>query len=139
MTTESRRANVIGLGLIGGSVAAALKARGWEVHVGLLSGGVNLERLRQGGATVHQLHVAGNYDPRLLSQISGVIGRVRPAIVQTWLPQMDISAGFLSSVRGVPWILSERSSNQDYLSLPKRLLRTAGFGHHLRTRWAQRC
>jgi prephenate dehydrogenase len=32
MTTERRRANVVGLGLIGGSVATALRARGWEVH-----------------------------------------------------------------------------------------------------------
>ena len=29
--TEPRRANVIGLGLIGGSIALALRARGWQV------------------------------------------------------------------------------------------------------------
>jgi glycosyltransferase involved in cell wall biosynthesis len=106
-------------------LANGLPARGWEVHVALLSGGVNLERLRESGAAVHQLQVAGNYDPRLLVAISRVIGRVRPALVQTWLPQMDIAAGLLSSIRGIPWILSERSSNQDYLSGSKRLLRTA--------------
>jgi prephenate dehydrogenase len=29
---EARRANVVGLGLIGGSVGRALRARGWRVH-----------------------------------------------------------------------------------------------------------
>ena len=29
---QPRRANVIGLGVIGGSVALALRARGWIVH-----------------------------------------------------------------------------------------------------------
>jgi glycosyltransferase involved in cell wall biosynthesis len=106
-------------------LASGLSARGWEVHVALLAGGVNLVRLQESGATIHQLQVAGNYDPRLLSQIFGVIRGVRPAVIQTWLPQMDIAAGWLSSMNGIPWILSERSSDQDYLSLPKRLLRTA--------------
>lgn len=32
MSTPRRRANVIGLGLIGGSVAAGLRQRGWRVH-----------------------------------------------------------------------------------------------------------
>ena len=32
MSQPQRNANVIGLGLIGGSVAAGLRQRGWSVH-----------------------------------------------------------------------------------------------------------
>ena len=32
MTSEQRSANVIGLGLIGGSIATGLRQRGWRVH-----------------------------------------------------------------------------------------------------------
>jgi glycosyltransferase involved in cell wall biosynthesis len=106
-------------------LARGLAAAGWEVHVALLFGGPYLQTLRRSGAVIHVMPVAHNYDPRLLMRIGRVIDAVAPAVVQTWMPLMDIAGGFVSSVKGVPWILSERSSNQDYLSPAKRLLRDA--------------
>lgn len=44
----SRSVNVIGLGLIGGSIAAALKQRGWEVHGVDRDPGVSREALERG-------------------------------------------------------------------------------------------
>jgi glycosyltransferase involved in cell wall biosynthesis len=105
-------------------LAGGLVLRGWEVHVALLVGGPYLRRLEGSGAMIHVMQVAHNYDPRMLLRIARLIDSVRPAVVQSWMPLMDIAAGFVSSMKGVPWLLSERSSNQDYLSPAKRLLRT---------------
>lgn len=106
-------------------LARGLAAGGWDVHVALLAGGPYLQTLERGGAVIHFMPVAHNYDPRLLMRISRVIDAVAPAVVQTWMPLMDVAGGFVSSLKGVPWILSERVSNQDYLSPSKRLLREA--------------
>ena len=106
-------------------LAGGLTSGGWEVHVALLTGGPHLKTLERSGAVIHVMAVSNNYDPRLFMKIGRVIDAVAPAVVQTWIPIMDIAAGFVSSIKGVPWILSERSSNEDYFSRAKRLLRRA--------------
>ena len=106
-------------------LARGLTVGGWDVHVALLAGGPYLQALELSGAVIHLMRVARNYDPRLLMAIGRVIDAVAPGVVQTWMPMMDIAGGFVSSIKGVPWILSERASNQQYLSRAKRLLRSA--------------
>jgi glycosyltransferase involved in cell wall biosynthesis len=91
-------------------LAAPLAARGWHVHVALSAGGPNLERLEAGGATIHKLAGTGNHDPQLAWQLGKVFKRLRPHVVQVWFVQMEILAGAMSEVFGVPWVISERSS-----------------------------
>jgi glycosyltransferase involved in cell wall biosynthesis len=79
------------------------------VHVGIVREGPNLPRLLDAGATVHRLHVATNYDPLLVARIVRLIRNVRPDVVQTWLPQMDVAGGIAARLTGTPWVLSERA------------------------------
>lgn len=106
-------------------LCGALPGLGWEVHVAMLHGGIHLNRLEKSGATIHRMRVSGNYDPRLLNEIAHAIDKVKPDVVQTWVPQMDIAGGAMATMKSIPWILSERASSADYLSAPKRVLRRA--------------
>lgn len=95
-------------------LARGLSERGVDVHVGILRGGPNLERLQHTGATVHWIPSGGNYDPFLLPRIVRLIRRVRPDVVQTWLTQMDVVGGLAALMTGTRWIVSERSSGAHY-------------------------
>jgi glycosyltransferase involved in cell wall biosynthesis len=89
-------------------LAAALPAHGWDVDVAILDRGVHLDRLERSGARLHFVPSSSNYDPMIPWRLGRVIRRVEPDLVQTWLPQMDIAAGFAALLRGVPWVVSER-------------------------------
>jgi glycosyltransferase involved in cell wall biosynthesis len=109
------------LGYLGG----ALTTIGWEVHVALLSGGPNLERLQMGGAVVHQVGARGNHDPAILAQLLGLMRRLQPDVVETWLPQMDILGGIAARLTRRPWILQERSGEPAYPPTLKHRARVA--------------
>src|SRR5262249_15075384 len=85
-------------------LAAGLIQMGWEVHVALLSGGPNLDRLQASGAMIHQMSCTSNYDPGIAWQLRRILHTIRPVLTQTWLPQMDILGGILSLMSGIPWI-----------------------------------
>jgi glycosyltransferase involved in cell wall biosynthesis len=95
-------------------LAGELRTLGWDVHVALLSGGPNLERLRAGGAVIHRLTARSNYDPAILGQLLRLMRRLRPDLVETWITQMDILAGAAARFTGLPWILRERSGEPAY-------------------------
>lgn len=90
-------------------LARGLRDLGCDVHVGIVKDGPNLPRLLDAGATVHRLRVLTNYDPLLVARIVRLIRRVRPDVVQTWLPQMDVAGGIAARLTGTPWVLSERA------------------------------
>jgi glycosyltransferase involved in cell wall biosynthesis len=104
-------------------LAAPLRDRGWDVHVALVADGPNLPRLLSGGASVHRLPVAGNYDPRLPVYLARVLRTVRPDLVQVWFIQMEVTGGLLAELAGIPWILSERSSAAGYSPTLKNRVR----------------
>jgi len=87
---------------------------GWDVHVAVIQGGPNLTRLEATGAAIHRLRAAGNYDPRIFSQLLGTIRRVKPDIVQCWLLQMEVAGGLASLLTGTPWVFCERASEEAY-------------------------
>jgi glycosyltransferase involved in cell wall biosynthesis len=95
-------------------LAAELPALGWDVHVALLRGGVNLERLTQAGPSIHRMRVAGHLDPRLPWRIASLVRSLRVDLVQTWLLQMDVAAGLAASCARVPFVLTERSTAAAY-------------------------
>jgi glycosyltransferase involved in cell wall biosynthesis len=47
-----------------------------------------------------------------------VIKNVSPALVQTWLPQMDIMGGIAALEAGIPWIVTERTAGIFYADIP---------------------
>ena len=88
--------------------------RGWSVHIGRRRGGVH-EKLIQGrDIKIHSLGDLKSIHPLLVSRTDKLIKSLRPDIVQTWLPQMDIVGGMTAIWNSVPWVLSERSSDKLY-------------------------
>ena len=104
-------------------LASGQRERGCEVHVGIFRDGINRERLERAGAVIHEILSTGNYDPRLVLRTMRLIRNVRPAIVQTWLTQMDVIGGAASIVTRTPWVISERSSAANYPRNAKHRLR----------------
>jgi glycosyltransferase involved in cell wall biosynthesis len=91
------------------ALAGGLRAAGCDVHVGIVSAGSNLAPVEAAGATAHRIRTNGNYDPLLPLRIAGLIRRVRPHVVQTWLTQMDVAGGLAAIATRTPWIISERT------------------------------
>ena len=96
---------------------------GWDVHVALVSGGPNMERLKQSGAAIHQLEARSNYDPGILFRLARTIDRVEPDLVQVWMLQMEILAAMAARYHRIPWIFSERCSEGAYPATLKYWLR----------------
>lgn len=110
-------------------LGSGLARSGWNVHVACFDEGENADRLRRAGVSLHRIPSAsssseewesgGVRDPRSLWRIGRLIGDVAPSLVQTWIPAMDILGGLAATVRGVPWVLSERSDPSRFPNLPK--------------------
>jgi len=105
-------------------VCQGLVDLGWEVHVALLRGGTNWERLRATGSIVHIVSSRSNYDPCIPWSLYRIIKKTNPQIVQTWVENMDVNAGLAARVAKVPWILSELSSALAYPFSWKNRLRS---------------
>jgi glycosyltransferase involved in cell wall biosynthesis len=97
-------------------VCAGLLRLGWEIHVGYLetdeghpTAGWHKEGLREQGVLLHRL-TRSHRDARLLSRLIGLVRRVDPGVVQTWLPAMDFAGGLAARLCRVPWVVSERTS-----------------------------
>lgn len=87
---------------------------GLEVHVALLEGGPNLAGLLAARAHVHHLWFLRYSDPCILLHLLWLLGKLKPDLVQTWLPEMDVWAGSAALLRRVPWIVAERNCAAAY-------------------------
>lgn len=90
-------------------LAAELRNRGLDFHLAYIRGGPNMDGLEAAGVDLHPLSSRHNYDPRLLGSLIHLIREIRPQLIQTWLPQMDILGGMAARVTGIPFIITERS------------------------------
>lgn len=68
--------------------------------------------------TVHELGDFRRAHPRLFLTLRQLIRNVSPAIVQTWLPQIDIMGGLAALQAGIPWIATERTAGIFYADIP---------------------
>jgi glycosyltransferase involved in cell wall biosynthesis len=91
-------------------LSAGLRKKGIDVHIAYCRRGPNLTRIQDSGATLHELRSRGNHDPSLLWQLIGLIGRVNPDLIQTWLTQMDVLAGLAAVLTKTPFLMTERSA-----------------------------
>ena len=95
-------------------LACGLADLGWEVHVGHLEPGRNpddnLARLERAGVTRHLVPNTGSYDWRTPLRLRRLIRELRPDVVQTWIPMMDVIGGGAALSSRVPWIVSERNT-----------------------------
>jgi glycosyltransferase involved in cell wall biosynthesis len=95
-------------------IAPELARRGHDVHVAMRRGGVYAERLAGSRCTLHYVTGSFKYDPLVVPRVVGLVWRIRPDVIHTWLTQMDIVGGMTSRLLRVPWVLSERSAAPSY-------------------------
>jgi glycosyltransferase involved in cell wall biosynthesis len=104
-------------------LSRALPRAGWTLHLGFARGGPELENLRDAGAILHPVEDRPEFDPRIVSDLLRLARSVRPAVIQTWMPRMDIRGGLAARLLRIPWILSERSAAGAYPAWFKREVR----------------
>lgn len=95
-------------------LAAEQANRGWDVHIGLRRGGVHESYLSNTSVVVHYLGDGSSLNPKLIFRINTLVQELKPHLLQSWLPQMDILGGFAALWNNVPWIISERASELAY-------------------------
>ena len=142
MTVVNRSANVVGLGLIGGSVASGLKARGWMVHGSDLDPEVTREALTLGVISDDVLDEAASVTviatpvsqvsaqvQTMLSQVSGVVtdvGSVKSNVIEEihdprFIGGHPMAGSELSGLAGVDpdlfvgaaWVLTPHQDTSD--------------------------
>lgn len=106
-------------------LAAEMARRGHDVHVAITQPEVHGAALRPAGVTLHELRARWNHDPFLGPRLVRLMRRLRPDIVQTALPQMDIAAGAAALLTRTPWVLTERTAPAAQPPTWKRALRHA--------------
>lgn len=103
-------------------IACGLVARGHEVHVAYQTEGPHLATAQAAGVQCHRLE-GGHHDPRLLPKLVRLMRRVQPDLVQGWLPQMDILGAVAARMQRVPFVMTEPSSELNYVPGWKRTIR----------------
>lgn len=99
-------------------LAAEQARRGCDVHVALRRLGVHAGAIRDCGVKLHELGDMRSVDPRLFLALRRIVRSVRPDVVQTWLPQMDLVGGLAAVSGRIPWVVSERTSGPYYAEVP---------------------
>lgn len=102
-------------------LAAELATMGHDVHIAYSREGPEKPELKN--VSLHRLKSFSNYDPQLIGRLIGLIRYLKPDVVQTWIPQMDILGGMAAKFCKTPFILREPCSGQDSLTAWKKYLR----------------
>lgn len=93
-------------------LAPEMAKAGHEVHIAYLQEGPESVSLQN--VVLHRLVLSGNHDPMLFWKLLRLIRTIKPDIIQTWIPMMDIAAGLLSFTTNIAWVLREPTSEADY-------------------------
>lgn len=92
-------------------LACEQQRRGIGVHIGVRRmGGVHQTVLTNSGVKVQSIGDFRGVSPRLVRNMIRLIRELKPTIVQTWLPQMDLAGGIAALVCQKPWVIAERTS-----------------------------
>ncbi len=103
-------------------LSAAMLRAGMDVHMVTVHDGALDGPLAATGTQMHRVGSGLKRDPRVIPRLARLIRRVRPDVVNTWLPYMDIAAGAALRMARAPWVASERSVAEAY---PPRFLYSA--------------
>jgi glycosyltransferase involved in cell wall biosynthesis len=75
---------------------------------------VHEKLLSDNGVFLHYLGDHNSINPLLFIRADDLIKDSKPDIIQTWLPQMDVVGGVAALWNSIPWIISERTSEDSY-------------------------
>jgi glycosyltransferase involved in cell wall biosynthesis len=104
-----------------GYLALELIRMGHDVHIAYVNDGPDRPLLS--GVALHRLKSFSNYDPRLIGQIIRLIRQIKPDIIQTWIPQMDVLGGIAARLCNTPLIFREPTSGAIHSPIWKNYLR----------------
>src|SRR5271156_81289 len=90
-------------------LSTELAKNGGDVHIAHLIPPADREWIQSSAATLHPLRGNHNHDPRLLWQLLRIVRQVKPDLIQTWLPQMDVLGGLAAILSRTPFLITERS------------------------------
>ncbi len=102
-------------------LAPELVRRGHEIHIAYINNGPDKPLLS--GVALHRLKSFSNYDPCLIGQITRLIRHIKPHIIQTWIPQMDVLGGIAARLCKTPLIFREPTSGLIHTQIWKNYLR----------------
>jgi glycosyltransferase involved in cell wall biosynthesis len=95
------------------------QAKHWQVHIALRQrGSYYQQHLAESNVIIHELGDLRRGHPLLFVRLNDVVRRVRPALIQTWLLQMDLVGGAIALKSRVPWVLTERTTAAAYDQFP---------------------
>ena len=103
-------------------LAPELGRMGHDIHIAYSNDGPDKPELS--GVALHRLKSFSNYDPCLIGQIARLIKYIKPHIVQTWLPQMDVLGGVAAKLCNTTLIFRESTSGLIHTPMWKKYLRT---------------
>jgi glycosyltransferase involved in cell wall biosynthesis len=98
-------------------LALAQAKQGDIVHIAIRRGGVYFPRLS--GFMNIFIHKIGDYrwiSPVIFIRLVLLIFKIKPNVIQTWLPQMDVLGGLVANLFHIPWVLSERTSGVPHVT-----------------------
>jgi len=95
-------------------LAPELARMGQEVHIAYLQGGMNFLRVQQSRVLLHRLPGKSHKDPRVLLGLCSLVKQLRPDVIQTWNPMMDILGGIGARFHQTPWIIREPNNWRQY-------------------------
>jgi glycosyltransferase involved in cell wall biosynthesis len=104
-------------------LAAEQVRQGLNVHVAFRRGGVHSIALQNSGVKLHELGDFRRLPLRFIWNLHCVIACIKPSVIQTWLPSMDVLGGLIAVGHRLPWLISERSSAEAYKDGPIYLAR----------------
>jgi glycosyltransferase involved in cell wall biosynthesis len=85
---------------------------GHDVHIAYYNEGP--ERPDLTGVVLHRIKCRSYYDPSIFRQLLALTRRLKPALLHTWIMQMDILGGAVASITGTPWLFREPSGALAY-------------------------
>jgi glycosyltransferase involved in cell wall biosynthesis len=104
-------------------LSSALISKGYDVHVIILSKGVNYQRLKNSGAKIYEINARSNYDFKILFKIVKYIKINNINIVQCWQRPMDFFGSLSAIIAHVNYITTERTCPDRYSNSLKGLIK----------------
>lgn len=111
-------------------LAPLLSAQGLDIHLAARFTDQEMDFFTRCGVVCHRLPNGHHLAPRFLAATWRTVSRVKPDLVHAWLTPMIVTAGAAASTLGIPWVLSECSSQACYGGLKERLRQAIGRKAH---------
>src|SRR4051812_35549056 len=84
-------------------LAAEQVRQGLNVHVGFRRAGIHALALQNTGVHLHELGDFRRLPLRFMLNLNRLVRTVKPGVVQTWLPSMDVLGGVIVSGHRRRW------------------------------------